>query len=160
MLQNPPSALHDPRQPYSYRRDPAVPAFPDADPIIVFDGLCGFCSSWVRFVLKHDHAMRYRFIAAQSDLGRALYRHYGLDSDNFETNILIDSGHAYFKADGSIRMFIGMGAPWSWMGLLRLFPTSILDGVYDIIARNRLRLMGRRETCFIPNAEFKNRFLS
>ena len=57
---------------YSYRADPAVPDFPDDRPIIVFDGYCALCSGWARFVLRHDRRERYRLLAAQSPLGRAL----------------------------------------------------------------------------------------
>ena len=155
-----PIAVRAMREPYSFRHDGRVPPFPDAQPIIVFDGLCGFCSAWVQFVLKHDHAERYRFIAGQSKLGQALYLHYGLDAGNFESNILIENGRAYFKADGSIRMFAGLGPPWSWVSFLRFVPNAILEPAYELIARNRRRLLGRRDACFIPSSQFKERFLS
>lgn len=160
MIRAEPIAVRALRQPYSYRHDTQVPDFPDAQPIIVFDGHCGFCSAWVRFVLKHDAAGKYRFIAGQSNLGRALYEHYGLDPENFESNILIEDGHAYFKADGSIRMFIGLGVPWSWVRFLRVIPTRLLEPAYELMARNRMRLLGRREVCFTPSPDFKDRFLS
>ena len=67
------------REPYSYRRDPMVPRFPDDRPIIIFDGYCAMCSGWARFVLRHDPHGTFRLVPAQSALGRALYIHYGLD---------------------------------------------------------------------------------
>ncbi len=148
------------REPFSYRLDNRVPIFPDDRPIIVFDGHCGFCSAWVQFVLRHDAAGKYRFIAGQSELGRALYEHYGLDPENFESNILVENGRAYFKADGSIRMFAGLGAPWSWVRALRIIPNRLLEPAYELIARHRMRLLGRRDVCFTPSPHFKDRFLS
>jgi predicted DCC family thiol-disulfide oxidoreductase YuxK len=153
-------AVRASREPYSYRLDDRVPQFSDAWPIIVFDGHCGFCSAWVQFVLRHDRGGKYRFIAGQSKLGQALYAHYGLDPVNFETNILIENGRAYFKADGSIRMFVGLGAPWSWVRLLRIIPNGLLEPAYELVARNRMRLLGRRDVCFAPSQQFKDRFLS
>ena len=41
-----------PREAYSYRSDPTVPAFPDDRPIIIFDGKCVFCSVFARFILR------------------------------------------------------------------------------------------------------------
>ena len=79
---------------YSYRSDADVPAFADDRPLIVFDGECVFCSGWVKFALKHDKQQRYRFLAAQTPLGAALYRHYGLHARDYETNILIENGRA------------------------------------------------------------------
>ena len=148
------------RDAYSYRRDPAVPAFPDAHPVIVFDGHCGFCSAWARFVLRFDRAATFRLLPAQSELGRALYVHYGFDANDFETNILLENGVASFKAEASIRMFESLGPPWSAARALRLIPRSLLDRAYDVVARNRQRIWGRRAVCFPPTAATRERFLA
>jgi predicted DCC family thiol-disulfide oxidoreductase YuxK len=148
------------REAYSYRSDHAVPDFPDDGPLIVFDGECVFCSGWVQFALRHDRSKRYRFLAAQSPLGAALYRHYGLDERDYETNILIENGQAYFKSDGSIRMISGLGLPWSLVSIFRILPRPLADKIYEFIARNRLRIAGRRISCFVPSAEDKGRFLA
>ena len=150
----------DRREPYSYRADAAVPAFPDDRPIIVFDGICAFCSAWARFVLRHDRAARFRLLPAQSALGRALYVHYGLDPEDYETNILIEDGRAFVKAESTLRMLEGLGAPWSCARIARLLPMRWLDTAYAVVARNRLRIMGRRETCYMPEPRFRDRFLA
>jgi predicted DCC family thiol-disulfide oxidoreductase YuxK len=147
------------REPYSYRRDPAVPAFPDDRPIIVFDGHCSLCSGWARIVLKSDRQQRFRLLPAQSDLGRAIYIHYGLDPEDYETNILIADGSAWFKSEGSIRMAEQLGFPWSMAGLFRLMPTRIRDSLYQFVARNRLRIFGRRDICYRSEAGHEGRFL-
>jgi predicted DCC family thiol-disulfide oxidoreductase YuxK len=85
--------------PYSYRSDPSVPPFPDDRALLVFDGVCVLCSASARFILKRDHAWRFRFATAQSPLGQALFRHYGLDAQTFETNLLLVEGRAYAKLD-------------------------------------------------------------
>jgi predicted DCC family thiol-disulfide oxidoreductase YuxK len=144
---------------YSYRRDTAVPEFADDKALIVFDGECVFCSAWVQFALKHVKAERYRFLAAQSPLGEALYRHYGLDGRDYESNILIENGRAYFKSQGSIRMIAGLGVPWSAVRVFQLLPRGFADRLYEFVARNRLRIAGRRATCFVPTPEQRSRFL-
>src|ERR1700730_2973718 len=101
------------REPYSYRQDATVPHFPDDRPIIIFDGHCVLCSGWANFVLRHDRAGKYRLLAAQSPLGRALYIHLGLDPDDYQTSILLADGVAWLKSEGSIRMAEGLGFPWS-----------------------------------------------
>ena len=148
------------RVPYSYRADAAVPTFPDDRPVIVFDGICAFCSAWARFVLRHDREGRFRLLPAQSALGRALYVHYGLDPETYETNILIEDGRAFVKAESTLRMLEGLGAPWSAARVLRLLPMRWLDRAYAFVARNRLRIMGRRETCYLPEPRYKDRFLA
>ena len=147
-------------EPYSYRRDPSVPAFADDRPIIIFDGHCALCSGWVRFVLRHDRTAAFRLLPAQTALGVALYRHYRLDPQDYETNILIADGIAFFKSESAIGMLERLGAPWSAARVLRLLPASLRDRLYEIVARNRLRWFGRREQCLISAPRYEDRFLS
>jgi predicted DCC family thiol-disulfide oxidoreductase YuxK len=144
---------------FSYRDDPAVPTFPDDHPIIVFDGYCVLCSGWVSFILRHDRHAIYRLLPAQAALGGALYVHYGLDPKDFETYILIQEGTAWFKSEATIRMAQGLGFPWSLAGIFRLVPLSWRDRVYEMVARHRLRLFGRRATCYRPDPSHDDRFL-
>ncbi len=148
------------RDPYSYRGDASIPAFPDDRPIIVFDGFCALCSGWARFVLRHDHRKRYRLLPAQSALGRALYVHYGLDPETYETNILIEEGVAWFKSEGSIRMAQGLGRPWGLAAVFRVLPLRLRDGLYEGVARNRLALFGKRDTCYRAEPGAEDRFLA
>ncbi len=123
---------------YSYRKDPTVPFFSDQHPIIVYDGLCALCSGWVSIVLRYDHRRRFRLVPAQAPLGQALYRHYGLDPENFESNMLIEEGEVWLKSEACLRR---------WR-----------DRAYDHLARRRLRF-GRRKTCFLGNEDQRDRFL-
>ena len=148
------------RPPYSYRHDPSVPPFADDKPIIIFDGYCALCSGWASFVLRHDHTGTHRLLSAQSPLGRALYVHYGLDPQDYETNVLVADGVAWFKSEGSIRMAEGLGFPWSLAAVFRVLPTAWRDRLYETVARNRLRRFGKRETCYRPDPKFADRFIA
>jgi predicted DCC family thiol-disulfide oxidoreductase YuxK len=148
------------REAYSYRRDPAVPKFPDDHPIIIFDAYCALCSGWARFVLHHDRLGTYRLLRAQSSLGHALYVHYGLDPKDYETNILIADGLAWFKSEGSIRMAEGLGFPWSLAGIFRIIPGAARDRAYEFVARHRLRVFGKLKSCYVPEQRFADRFLA
>jgi predicted DCC family thiol-disulfide oxidoreductase YuxK len=146
--------------PYSYRGDPRVPSFPDDRPIFIFDGHCVLCSRWVELVLRYDRAGRYRLLPAQSALGRALYVHYGLDPEHYETNLLLIDGVALIKAEGSIRLAVGLGLPWSLAGILQVLPRRFADRLYDQVARNRFRMFGRRESCYSPGSVDRDRFIA
>jgi predicted DCC family thiol-disulfide oxidoreductase YuxK len=148
------------REPYSYRLDPAVPKFPDDRPIVIFDGDCAMCSGSVQFLLRHDGRGVFRVLPAQSELGRALYVHYGLDPVDYESNILIENGVAWFKSEGSIRMAEHLGLPWSLIGVFRILPRPIRDRLYDVVARNRLRIFGRRTVCYVSDPRYEDRFLA
>jgi predicted DCC family thiol-disulfide oxidoreductase YuxK len=144
---------------FSYRRDPAVPAFDDDHPVIVFDGKCALCSGFVRFILNVDRRRRFRLLAAQSATGSALYRHFGLSPTEYDTFILIENGHAWLKSDGAIRIFGQLGFPWSLISIGRLIPLALRDRIYDFVAQNRLRWFGAREVCYVPDAAEADRFL-
>ena len=146
--------------PYSYRTDSRVPSFPDDRPIFIFDAQCVLCSRWVELVLRYDHASRYRLLSAQSACGRALYVHYGLDPDNYETNLLLVDGMPLAKSEGSIRLAMDLGLPWSLAGILRVLPRRIADRLYDWLAQNRFRIFGRRDTCYLPRSVDRERFIA
>lgn len=146
--------------PYGYRQDPTVPAFDDSRPIIVFDGYCAFCTGWARFVMQHDKRMHFRLLTAQSPLGQALYAYFGFGSQDYETNILVSDGVGWFKSEGTIRMAMELGIPWSLAGVFRIVPVAIRDRVYELVARNRMRIAGRRAQCFVPDERQRSRFLT
>lgn len=145
--------------PYSYRTDPTVPSFVDDRPVIVFDGHCVLCSGFARFVVRHDRRQVFRLLPAQSTLGQALYRHLHLDPVNFQTNLLLQEGRAWTKSAGTLRMFAGLGWPWALAGALRVVPAPLLDRVYDLVARNRLRWFGASDRCYVGEPAQGDRFL-
>ena len=147
------------RAPYSYRADPAVPAFADDKPVIIFDGHCAMCSGFARFVLRHDTAARFRLLPAQTDLGRALFVHYGYAPDDYETNLLLEDGRAYVKLETALRIVPHFGFPWTLVPAFRVLPVRFRDALYDVIARNRYRIWGRREVCYRSDPAHLERFL-
>lgn len=145
---------------YSWRSDPGVPPFPDDRPVIIFDGVCVLCSGFVRWVIERDKKQQFLFASAQSRLGQGIYRHLGLPTESFETNLLIIDGFAYGKSEAFFRIVARLGPPWSWLPAGRIVPAAIRDWLYDRIARNRYRLFGRTKTCMIPAPELTGRFLA
>jgi predicted DCC family thiol-disulfide oxidoreductase YuxK len=137
--------------------------------VIVFDGVCVLCSGFMRFVIRHDSAQRYRFVIAQSPLGEALYAATGLKSGvresggretgDYDTNLVFRDGQLHQRLDAFIVVMGDMGWPWRAAILLRPLPQPIKDWLYDRIARNRYRMFGRTEMCLVPDATVKARFL-
>lgn len=144
---------------YSYREDANVPTFPDDKPLIVFDGVCVFCSGFAKFVLRHDRYDRLNLCTAQSRLGRALYLHYGLEAEDYETNIVIRNGQAHFKSDAFFEVMKVLGSGWSLLALLQLFPRKPRNWLYDRIARNRYRLFGKADSCILLPPEQRAKVL-
>lgn len=146
-------------EPYSWRSDPEVPAFPDDRPLIVFDGGCVMCSANARFVLRHDRRRRFRLTTAQGRLGASLYRHFGLRSDEEGTILLLERGRLLTDSDAVIAIPAGLGWPWRIAAAARIVPRGLRDRLYRGLARNRFRWFGRRETCWVPAPADSDRIL-
>ena len=144
---------------YSYREDADVPDFPDDKPVVIFDGMCVLCSGGARWLKQLDRRARYRLMAAQSETGAALFRHFGLVSDDYETMILLEDGRLWQKSDAWLRICNGLGLPLSMLSILRWVPRRIRDGFYEWVARNRFRWFGRRESCYLPSPEERTRYI-
>ena len=146
------------REPYSYRQDPAVPRFADDAPLFLFDGVCVLCSGGVRRLMRYDKRRVFRFATAQSELGQALYRHYGIDMN--ETYLLIDRGVASGKSEGYLRIAQILGGVWRVAAVFRVIPRGLRDRLYDLVARNRYRWFGKTGYCELIPEGLKDRLLS
>ena len=146
---------------YSYRDDPAVPAFDDTRPVVIFDGMCVLCSDSVRWMLKHDPKGDTRFAVVQDPLTKAVYRHYGLDPDAFDTFMVLKDGVPYTRWSGVLAAARTMPQPWRALGIAgRIIPDVVGDRFYDWVQRNRLKWFGERDTCRRPEATEMPRFLA
>ena len=111
-------------------------------------------------MLRRDPNGTSRFAAIQHDIPQALYKHYGLDAEAFDTFMVLAEGVPHVKWDGALAAARTLPAPWSWLGTLgRLVPDFIGDPLYDWVQRNRLRWFGRRSACLMPSALQASRFL-
>lgn len=146
-------------RPYSYRDDPAVPKFPDDKALIVFDGVCVLCSRLVQFAIDRDPDAQFRLCTVQSDVGRALFRHYGLDTETYETNLVLVDGRAYGKLDSVAIVGRKLGGFWRLASAFLFLPRPVADWLYDRIAKKRYDLFGRTQRCMMPKPEWRGRFL-
>ena len=134
----------------------STPDLPDG--LILFDGVCVFCSRWVRFVIARDAEARFRFLPIQSEQGRDLAARLGVNPDVPETNVVVMDGRALMKSDAALSV-LGVLKGVRWLGALRHVPRWMRDPLYDLIARNRYAIFGRTEACMVPGPEERARFL-
>ncbi|MGY2850305.1 MULTISPECIES: thiol-disulfide oxidoreductase DCC family protein [Bradyrhizobium] len=132
-------------------------SWPDDD-VILYDGVCIFCSRWVRFVIARDTARRFRFTPIQSGYGTRLAKSFGIDPDDPDTNAVVHGGVAYMKSDAALTVLSHLPG-WRWTRTLFAVPKPLRDAVYSLIARNRYRIFGKYETCFVPDADMRARVL-
>lgn len=139
---------------WSPRSEPDEP-----DGLILFDGVCVFCSRWVRFVIDHDPDRRFSFVPIQSARGGALAARHGIDPDAPQTNAVVWRGRIFFKSDAALTV-LGALPGFGAVKLLKRLPRFLRDPAYDLIARNRYRIFGRTDQCMVPSPEDRTRFLA
>jgi predicted DCC family thiol-disulfide oxidoreductase YuxK len=132
-------------------------AWPDDD-VILYDGVCIFCSRWIQFVARRDVAHRFRFTAIQSGYGQRLARHVGIDPDDPDTNAVIHGGIVALKSDAALTVLSALPG-WRWTRVLFKVPLGVRNPVYNLIARNRYRIFGRSDACMIPEAALRARVI-
>ena len=138
--------------------------------LVMFDGHCGFCNASVRWLLRRDRRDRLRFVALESvSAATVLARHEvggSMAGGATPETILVvrDTGGAaesvLVRSDAVVALLRELPRPWPWVGVaLRLIPQALRDLGYRLVARWRYRIWGRLESCPVPSAEERERFL-
>jgi predicted DCC family thiol-disulfide oxidoreductase YuxK len=130
-----------------------------AHPVILFDGVCNLCNSSVDFVIDRDPEARFRFASLQEETGRDLLRRHDLAPETMDSVVLIEEERVYIRSTAALRIAHRLPFPWPLFSVFFILPAPLRDFFYDLIARNRYRWFGRRETCRMPTPELQARFL-
>jgi predicted DCC family thiol-disulfide oxidoreductase YuxK len=127
--------------------------------IVLFDGVCNLCTSTVQCIIKRDPHGYFTFASLQSEVGRTLLEEHGLHPDALDTFVLVEGSRCFTRSDAALRVAQHLSGGWALLRVLSLIPKSIRDWGYTILAQNRYRWFGRKETCTIPSRDLLDRFL-
>lgn len=128
-------------------------------PIVLFDGVCNFCNYWVNFAIRKDKKKKLLFTSLQGETAQSLLAPHGIDPVKLSSVILIDQGKAYTQSSAAIRICKYLGGGWKLFFGLMIIPKFLRDGLYNVIARNRYKWFGKKESCMMPAPDVKARFL-
>jgi predicted DCC family thiol-disulfide oxidoreductase YuxK len=129
------------------------------NPIIIFDGVCHMCDSFVQWVLRWERKPHFKFVAGQSDIGMQLLQKHGFTGDAMRTIVLLEHDEIYTQSTAVLRIIRHLQFPLNVLRVGLIFPAWLRDGIYTWIAKNRYRWFGKKEYCRIPNASQRQRFL-
>lgn len=135
------------------------------DPIILYDGVCGLCNQLVQFFLKRDREGRLRFASLQSDFAARILARHGIANTNLDTfHVVLNYGQPderiLSRSDAVIQVGRKLGRQWKLLAMIgALLPRAVRDLLYRLIARNRYRVFGKYESCMLPDAAQRSRFL-
>lgn len=128
-------------------------------PIILFDGVCNFCNRTINIILKYDKQAYFQFAASQSNAAMGVMQAFNLDKKAISSVILIEQEKVYTKTDAVIQIANRLSGWPKLFRVLKFIPKPIRDFAYDLIAKNRYALFGKKDNCMIPDASIRHRFL-
>jgi len=124
------------------------------DQVIIFDGVCGLCNKSVDILIEIDTEKIFTYTSLQGEFVKTLDIEPDIDSILF-----YQDGTVYYKSTAILKIFQALGGVWVFMTVFYLIPRSIRDFIYDIIAKYRYKIFGKRESCRMPMEDEENLFI-
>lgn len=122
---------------------------PEGKILVLFDGMCILCSGTIRFLLKADRKKKFLFQTLQSSTG----------NETAESVIVDDGTRLYTHFDAVMKIGKELGGIYRLVGIVSILPRAWRLNLYQWIAHNRYRWFGKRQSCFLPTAEERARFI-
>lgn len=137
----------------------SIQDLPKDKKIILFDGVCNYCNDKINYIIKNDSQDIFRFVAIQSEKGQEIIKYLGINT-SIDSIILYEPGFAYYiKSEAVFRIIKHLSSKVKLLLVFNFIPTRIKNIIYDIIAKNRYSLYGKKESCMIPTEEIKGKFI-
>lgn len=133
------------------------------NPVLLYDGVCGFCNKSVQLILDHDRRGEMRFAALQSEYGRTVIaRHPFLEK--VDSVVLLErpegsEERVFVRSTAALRVAAYLGGPWKLFLVFYLLPAPVRDFFYDLLAKYRYKFFGKHDACLLPPAKVRARFL-
>lgn len=128
------------------------------DNIVLFDGLCSLCNTSVDFIVRNEKDDILKFASLQSEVGKTIVQKSEL-KEVPDSILFYSKGVMYTESTAALHIAQYLKRPFSWLAYLRVIPRPIRDVVYRLIARNRYKWFGKRDTCRVPTAAERDKLL-
>ena len=128
--------------------------------IILFDGLCNLCNTSVNFVIRNDKKGVFRFAPIQTNFGESTLKKYHIKTKDTDSIILIDKDKYYIKSTAALHIAKELAGAYPLLFCFMIVPKFIRNLIYDLVAKNRYKWFGKKESCMIPTPELKDKFYS
>ncbi|MDD7885828.1 thiol-disulfide oxidoreductase DCC family protein [Flavivirga sp. 57AJ16] len=130
--------------------------------IIFFDGVCNLCNGFIDYVINRNKNNSIYYAALQSDIAIEKLKEYDnivLES-NYNTIYYYTGNKVYSKSSAVLRIFLELSVFHKVAAkILLLIPKFIRDACYNLVAKNRYRFLGKKETCRLPTENERKQFL-
>jgi predicted DCC family thiol-disulfide oxidoreductase YuxK len=132
-------------------------------PVLLYDGVCGFCDRAIQFILRVDRVGTLRFAVLDSELATEIIGRHpslkGIDSVVYVEDPGEPTERVFTRSAAALRVLDYLGWPWTLLRSTRVIPRPLRDRMYDGFAAVRYRVFGKYDACPIPPPEVRRRFL-
>jgi predicted DCC family thiol-disulfide oxidoreductase YuxK len=127
-------------------------------PVLFFDSECGLCNRSTRWLIRRDRRRVLRFAPLQGEVAADTLGDLPDDYRDWSI-VLCDDDGVHLESDAALRAVVALGGLWRLARGLLWVPRMIRNGVYRLVARNRIRWFGRVESCELLSTEERSRLL-
>lgn len=125
--------------------------------ILLFDGVCNLCNTFVNIVADGDSKRNVKFGAQQKHMD--LLDRLGAPKD-LSTVVLVQGDKYWTRTAAVMKTFALMDPiPWHILTIFYLLPSPVGDFFYKLVAKYRYKVFGVSDTCRVPTESFKGRFI-
>ena len=127
--------------------------------LILFDGMCNLCNGFMVFVSQRDPKSKLTLAWIQSEPGKRILKELNMPTEEYDTIVYLENGIASFKSTAFLKIVRQLKFPWPLLWLGVILPRFLRNWIYDLVARNRYRVFGKKDRCLLPTGDLKERFL-
>jgi predicted DCC family thiol-disulfide oxidoreductase YuxK len=113
--------------------------------IVLYDGDCNFCNKWISFTKSKLQKSEISFISLNSSKAITILEDYKII--NQDSVVYIKDNLVCLKSKAVLKICKQLKFPYSSLHFLKIIPTFLLDFVYDLIAKRRLKLTPKKQCC-------------
>ena len=113
--------------------------------IVLYDGECNFCNTWVCFVKSKLQKNKISFLPLSSS--KAIYMLEDYKIVNQDSVVYIKGDVVYLKSRAILKICKQLKFPYNLLHFLTILPTFLLDFCYNFAAKRRLSFNSNKQCC-------------
>lgn len=128
------------------------------NPILLYDGSCGFCQQSVQFILQNERDETICFAPLQSKFASQIIKEHPF-LQSIDSIVVLKGKELLVESDAVIALSSYLKAPYHLGTMLKVLPKFSRDGLYRFVAKHRHRLIRSNQSCLLPSPQQRKRFV-
>jgi len=114
--------------------------------IVYFDDYCYLCSNTIKLLKWLNKGDKLTFIGLSNGISEQIPK----DLLSIDSIIVFHEGRYLVKSGALFQIIKSLGGFLKIFFIFKIIPVKYLDKLYDLIARSRYRIFGKRKSCYLP----------